>query len=194
MPFSTRFAHLSWLLLLGLGVLWPAPTHAQKYHTAVGLRLGAGNYGLTIQQKILEKTTLEGLGLVGTREVSGGLLLEQHFRILGPSLNYYFGAGAHLGNHKDDGVFTGLDAIAGVEYKIPITRLVLSADFKPSVEFGAGDWARFPTAISVRYIFLKDRNRGLFGTGLFDGRKKKKKDKEKKKDKNKSGRKGLFGL
>ena len=190
MPFFTRAASLSWLLLLGWGSLRPAPARAQKYRTAAGLRLGAGNYGLTIQQKILEKTTLEGLGLVGTREVSGGLLLEQHFRILGPSLNYYFGAGAHLGNHKDDGVFTGLDAIAGVEYKVPITRLVVSADFKPSVEFGAGDWARFPTAISVRYIFIKDRNHGVFGTGLFDGRKKKKKDKEKKK----GDRKGLFGL
>ena len=192
MPFSARTAHLNCLLLLGLGWLLPAPAHAQKYRTAAGLRLGAGNYGLTIQQKLLERTTLEGLGLVGNREVSGGLLLEQHFRILGPSLNYYFGAGGHVGSHKDDGVFSGLDAIAGVEYKIPITRLVLSADFKPSVEFGAGDWARFPTAISVRYIFIKDRNHGVLGTGLFDGRKKKKKKDKKKKDK--GDRKGLFGL
>lgn len=170
-------------------LLQVAPAQAQKYRTAAGLRLSKNNYGLTVQQKILDKTTLEGLALVGSREVSGTVLIERHFGILGPSLNYYFGAGGHLGNHKDNGAFGGLDALAGVEYKVAFTPIVLSLDFKPTVEFNSEDWARFPTAFSVRYILVKEKPKGLFN-GLFgDGDKSKKKTKEKSKG---SPRRGLF--
>ncbi|MBC6610338.1 hypothetical protein H8B15_05370 [Hymenobacter sp. BT507] len=182
--FPPRIALILFMLLVGLA----STAQAQKYRTAAGVRLGAGNYGLTVQQKIFEKTTLEGLGLVGSREVSLGLLAERHFGILGPSLNYYLGAGGHVGTHKDDGAFGGIDAIVGLEYKLPITRLVLSADFKPSVEFGSSDWARFPTAISVRYILIKEKKTG-FLNNVFGGDN----DRKKKKNKEKSGtRRGLF--
>lgn len=180
--FLPRIALILFMLLLGLV---PA-ARAQKYRTAAGVRLGTGNYGLTVQQKIFEKTTLEGLGLVRSREVSATLLAERHFGILGPSLNYYLGAGGHVGTHKDDGAFGGFDVIVGLEYKLPITRLVLSADFKPSVEFGSGDWARFPTAISVRYILIKEKKTG-FLHDVFGGNKDRKKTKEKS-----SNRRGLF--
>lgn len=191
MPFSTRPIRLT-LLLLFVGtaaLLLPHTAQAQKYRTAAGLRLGGGYYGLTVQQKIFEKTTLEGLGLAGSREVVATVLAERHFGILGPSLNYYFGAGGHVGNHKDDGGFGGFDGIVGVEYKLPITRLVISADFKPSVEFGSDDWARFPTAFSVRYILIKEKNTGLFN-GVFGGDKDKKKTKTK--EKRNAKRRGLF--
>lgn len=190
MMFRFSFAGLrSAAALLGLTLL-AAPAHAQKYRTAAGLRLGKGNYGLTVQQKIFEKTTLEGLGLVGTREVSATVLAERHFPILGPSLNYYFGAGGHVGRHKDNGTFGGLDALAGVEYKVALTPFVLSLDFKPTVEFNSDDWARFPTAFSVRYIFIKEKRDGLFD-GLLGGDKDKPKRKEKSKSKSKP-RRGLF--
>jgi hypothetical protein len=163
--------------------------YAQKYRTAAGLRLGKENFGITIQQKIFEKTTLEGLGIARNREVSATLLAEQHFRILGPSLNYYFGAGGHVGNHKDNGAFGGIDAIAGIEYKVALTPFVLSVDFKPTVEFNSDDWARFPTAISVRYIILKEKNTG-FLNGVFGGDKERSKRKDK--SKKNSQRRGLF--
>ncbi|UOQ75641.1 hypothetical protein MUN84_13265 [Hymenobacter sp. 5516J-16] len=94
--------------LVAAGALVASSAFAQKYRTAAGLRFSKNNYGLTVQQKVLEKTTLEGLALVGSREVSATLLAEQHFGILGPSLNYYFGAGGHLGNNKDTGGFGAL--------------------------------------------------------------------------------------
>lgn len=172
---------------LAAGLLLTPAAQAQKYRTAAGLRVGGGQYGLTVQQKVFDKTTLEGLGLVSSREVSATLLAERHFGILGPSLNYYFGAGGHLGNHKDNGTFGGIDALAGVEYKLAFTPFVLSVDFKPTVEFGAEDWTRFPTAFSVRYIFVKEKNTGLFN-GLFGSDK----DKKKSKTKSASPRKGLF--
>lgn len=179
-----------WLLavLLGAGAGLAPAVQAQKYHTAAGLRLGKNNYGLTVQQKIFEKTTLEGLGLVGSREVSATVLAERHFGILGPSLNYYFGAGGHLGRNKDTGGFGGFDALAGVEYKVAFVPIVLSLDFKPTLEINSDDWARFPTAFSIRYVIIKDKS-SIFD-GVFGGDKKKK-SKSKSKAKNGSGR-GLF--
>lgn len=187
-----RFRRCYLLPLLGLGLVAARPATAQKYRTAAGLRLSPGQYGLTVQQKFLPGATLEGLALAGTREVSATVLAERHFGILGPSLNYYLGAGGHVGNHKDTGTFGGLDGIVGVEYKVALTRLVISADFKPSIEFGSDDWARFPTAFSVRYILVKEKKTGLLDD-VFGGGKGKDKDKPKAKDKSRnSGRRGLF--
>ncbi|WP_310391967.1 hypothetical protein [Hymenobacter sp.] len=146
------------LVLTGLA----QPAAAQKYRTAAGVRSGGGNYGLTVQQLVIPKTTLEGLALLAPRERSATLLAERHFGILGPSLNYYFGAGAHFGRHKDDGTFWGFDGVVGAEYKIAFLPLVLSLDFKPTIEYGSADWNRFPTAFSVRYIILKKRKTGIF--------------------------------
>ena len=154
------------LLLL---LLLAGNARAQKYRTAVGLRLGKNNTGLTIQQKILENVTLEGLAVAAPREFSGTVLAERHFGILGPSLNYYLGAGAHAGRNQDTGAMGGLDVIVGAEYKIAFTSFVLSLDIKPTYEFGPGDWSRFPTAFSVRYIFLKEKKDGFFHR-LFGGK------------------------
>ena len=146
------------------GALLAQPAAAQKYRTAAGLRSDGTTYGLTIQQLILPKTTLEGLGMVAPRERSATLLAERHFGILGPSLNYYFGAGGHIGNHKDDGTFWGFDGLVGAEYKIAFIPFVISLDFKPTIEYGSADWNRFPTAFSVRYIFVKKKKTGVFRT------------------------------
>ena len=158
MPFEVHRPVL--LLLLAFSLAQPAA--AQKYRTAVGARSDGNNYGITIQQLIVPKTTLEGLAMLAPRERSATLLAERHFGILGPSLNYYFGAGAHVGRHKDDGPFWGFDGIIGAEYKIAFIPLVISLDFKPTVEYGSADWNRFPTAFSVRYIILKQRKTGIF--------------------------------
>jgi len=160
-----RATHRAVLLLLLAGLAQPAL--AQKYRTAAGVRSGGGNYGITIQQLVLPSTTLEGLAMLAPRERSATLLVERHFGILGPSLNYYFGVGAHVGYHKDNGNFWGFDGMVGAEYKIAFVPVVLSLDFKPTVEFNAVDWNRFPTAFSVRYIFIKQKNNGIF-RGLFD--------------------------
>ncbi|SHI35668.1 hypothetical protein SAMN02745146_0633 [Hymenobacter daecheongensis DSM 21074] len=189
-----RSARLAGPVLLLLAALVSAPAaQAQKYRTAVGLRLGKDNYGLTVQQKIFEKTTLEGLALVSPREVSGTVLAERHFGILGPSLNYYLGAGAHVGNHKDDGAFGGFDALAGVEYKTAFFPFVLSFDIKPTVEINSADWARFPAAFSVRYVLIKEKKTGLFN-GLFGSGKDREKDKEKPRKERKSEEKPRRGL
>ncbi|MBT2556430.1 hypothetical protein J7E24_01390 [Hymenobacter sp. ISL-91] len=187
-PAAPRAGLLAGLLLTtAAAFLTPSAAHAQKYITAAGLRIGGGQYGLTVQQKFAPKATIEGLALASSREISATLLAERHFGILGPSLNYYLGAGGHLGHHKDDGTFGGFDVIVGAEYKIAFVPLVVSVDFKPTVEINSADWARFPTAFSVRYIIIKEKT--SFMGGIFDG-KDQKKSRSRKKEKNKGG--GLF--
>ena len=148
--------------LCGLLALFLALGHgaaAQKYTTAAGLRLGGGNYGITLQQRVASRITIEGIAGLREREYSGTVLGEYHFGILGPSLNYYFGAGGHLGNNKDTGGFGGFDGIVGVEYKVAFLPVVLSFDFKPSYEINSADYARFPTAFSIRYVFIKRKTK-----------------------------------
>ena len=149
-------------LALLIAAALPLPAVAQKYRTAAGFRSSGGDYGLTIQQVIIPKTTVEGLAMFAPRERSATLLVERHFGILGPSLNYYFGAGGHYGRHRDTGDFWGFDGLVGAEYKIAFLPLVLSLDFKPTIEYGSNDWNRFPTAFSVRYIIVKKRKEGIF--------------------------------
>ncbi|WP_345055796.1 hypothetical protein [Hymenobacter glaciei] len=163
LPYFLRF--VGCLLLLAMLPILPAA--AQKYRTATGLRSDGNNYGLSIQQVFLPKATVEGLAMFAPRERSFTVLAERHFGILGPSLNYYFGAGAHYGNNRESGDFWGFDGLVGAEYKIAFTRLVVSFDFKPTIEHGSDDWNRFPTALSLRYIILKQKNSGLF-QGIFD--------------------------
>ena len=148
--------------LLPLALLLARPAAAQKYRTAVGVRSDGNNYGLSVQQTFLPQATIEGLAMFAPRERSYTVLAERHFGILGPSLNYYFGIGGHLGNNRDSGNLRGLDGVIGAEYKIAFTRFVISFDFKPTIEWGAGDWNRFPTAFSVRYIIVRKQKTGIW--------------------------------
>jgi hypothetical protein len=152
--------HLRFLGLSGfLGLLVAHSAAAQKYNTAAGVRLGGGNYGITVQQRVASRVTIEGIAGLREREYSGTVLGEYHFGILGPSLNYYFGAGGHLGHNKNTGDFGGFDGIVGVEYKVAFLPIALSFDFKPSYEINSDDYARFPTAFSIRYVFAKRKTK-----------------------------------
>jgi hypothetical protein len=142
-------------ILLVAGVA--SVSQAQKYRTAAGIRLGGDQFGATVQQKVAERSTLEGIALVGSREYSGTLLYQRHFPLLGKRFNYYLGGGGHVGNLKDHGVFTGVDAIVGVEYKINGLPLLLSADVKPALHINHEDWVNLATGISIRYVILPEK-------------------------------------
>ncbi|MFD2514141.1 hypothetical protein ACFSRY_09710 [Pontibacter locisalis] len=132
-------------------------SHAQKYRTAAGVRIESDKFGLSLQQKLHEQGTLEAIIAVGAREYSGTALYEWHFPILGKRFNYYLGAGAHVGNLKDNGVFTGADAILGVEYKVNGLPLLFSADVKPAFHINHEDWINLSSGISVRYVLVKEK-------------------------------------
>ncbi|WP_114777517.1 hypothetical protein [Botryobacter ruber] len=141
------------LFLLGLATA----TQAQKYRTAAGARLDGNLFGVTVQQKILERSTIEGIFAVGGRELSATGLYEWHRPLLGKRFNYYLGGGAHVGNLKDHGVFTGVDAILGVEYKVNGLPFLLSADLKPAVHINHEDWAGLSSGVSIRYVILAEK-------------------------------------
>ncbi len=142
-------------------------SEAQVYRTAAGVRLDGERFGLTLQQKVQERATVEGIVSFGEREISGTALYEWHRPLLGRRFNYYIGGGGHVGNLKDHGLFTGVDVIGGVEYKINGLPFLLSADVKPAFHINHEDWMDFSTGISIRYVILpeKKKKRSLWPFG-----------------------------
>lgn len=132
---------------------------AQKYGTAVGVRFGNNHYGVTAKQKIIGRTTLEGIVAAYPNDYSGTLLLQQHFPLIGKGFNIYAGGGMHLGNHKESGGFYGYDAVLGAELKLPAVPIVISADVKPAYHLNHTDWFTFSTAISAHLIISKDNKK-----------------------------------
>lgn len=142
---------------------------AQSYNTAAGMRLGT-DWGLTLQQRVAKKTTIEALfqSSLQREEVLLTLMGEQHFPILTRRLNIYYGGGLHKGwiNESNDlnqpySDPFGLTFIGGLEFSIG--RINLSYDFKPAINISGGE-KRFytQTGLSLRYILIK-RNTNIFG-------------------------------
>ncbi len=154
---------------------------AQKYRTAAGVRIESDRFGVTLQQKLHDQGTLEGIATVGARDYSVTGLYEWHFPILGKRFNYYLGAGAHIGNLKDKGVFTGGDGILGVEYKVNGLPFLLSADIKPAFHINHEDWIQLSSGISVRYVLVKEKKekKSLWPFGKQNDGKNKKKNNDK---------------
>ncbi|MFC5271825.1 hypothetical protein [Adhaeribacter terreus] len=174
------------ILLVVAGMLaFNFTAEAQKYITAAGLRVEKNRMGLTLQQRVLPKSTIEFLGMAGTREVSATALFQQHFPIITHGLNYYIGAGGHIGDLKDNGAFYGVDGVLGLEAKLIFTRLLLSADLKPAIHFNHEDYFGLQGGFSLRYILIKEKKKklNLFGgdndknSGGIFGNKKKEKEK-----------------
>lgn len=159
-------------------------SHAQKYRTAIGPRFESDRFGVSIQQKLHEKGTIEGIVAVGANEYSGTALYEWHFPLLGKRFNYYIGAGAHVGNLKDSGMFTGADAILGLEYKINGLPILLSADLKPAVHINHEDWVGLSSGVSVRYVIVKEKKEEKKGWWPFGNKEEDSRKKRRNKTKN----------
>jgi len=153
-------------IVFSLFFLMGTAATAQDYNTGIGIRGGLWN-GLTVKHFISNNTAIEGI--LTTRWQ--GFILTGLYQIHAPQafdvprLNWYYGAGAHLGffegNDKNPwfdrgstNTVLGLDGIVGIEYNIEPIPFNISLDWKPflnllgNVDFHASDFA-----ISVRYIF-----------------------------------------
>ena len=183
--------------ILILFTLFSLTSSAQKYRTAVGARLGRDNFGVSIQQKVMEKSTLEGIFSAGSDQVLGTVLLERHFPILGKGFNYYLGGGAHIGTLKNFGTLYGGDLILGTELKMPIFPLLISLDLQPAIHANHPDkWFDVGGGFTLRYIIVKEKKenrglRGIFGGNQDDDRKKKSKKNKKEEPPRKEN---IFGL
>jgi hypothetical protein len=154
---------------------------AQAYDTGIGIRLGT-EWGLTVQQRIAKKTTLEGILQHNNKRDETGitLLAEQHYPILIRNVNIYVGGGLHKGwvaqneevGYKDP---FGVTLIGGAEASLG--RINVSWDFKPAINVVGGERTVYTeTAISIRYVIDK---RKIFGNNKEKKKRQKERDKKK---------------
>lgn len=175
-------------------VLFSTATFAQKkssggsgagYQTGLGVRAGGYSSGLTIKHFLGDKNNVAVEGLITSEyKARGGrltLLLEKHHPIKElKGLQFYYGAGAHLGAYRgryyfrdyryykgrkydqyyvyydDDHLYVtpGADLILGLEYKMEDLPFVVGVDYKPFFEVFDG-YAGFynDAAVSLRFTF-----------------------------------------
>lgn len=135
----------------------------RNYKTSVGLRLGSSN-GFSVKYFLDETDALEGMLATRWRGIIVFGLYQRHqtaFRIW--ELNFYYGAGAHLGfwneymHHpwfEDDvaHAVVGIDGILGLEYTVPGIPFNISMDWKPAFNIASytGFWLDV-VGLSIRY-------------------------------------------
>jgi hypothetical protein len=142
------------LITLTFGLLIFNLAGAQDYKTGVGLRAGIYN-GLTVKHFIKTRAALEGLLYTPLNrsgiEITG--LYEVHNNAFDVDrLNWYFGAGGHIGMYGDAAL--GLDLILGIEYNIKEIPINIGIDWKPGINLigDSSHWAE-GGALSIRYIW-----------------------------------------
>ena len=78
--------------LIGIIIIITNQLPAQKYITAAGVRFSNEGFGLSLQQRIFEHTTIEAIGQINFKEVSATAMIEHHNNLLfTKSLNMYGG-------------------------------------------------------------------------------------------------------
>lgn len=152
-------------ILLASFFILPGMAGAQSYFTAGGLRLGT-DWGLTIQQRVAKKTTVETIlqSSFFREEAMLTILAEQHTPLISRRFNLYAGAGLHKGwntarplygeaRPERSGPF-GITVIGGAE--MTIGKLNLSYDFKPAINISGGEQVFYTqSGISARYVLIK---------------------------------------
>jgi hypothetical protein len=148
---------------LMLGVL-SMKASAQEYNTAIGIR-GGWHSGLTVKHFLSGSDAIEGLLVTAWKgfELTG--LYEVHANAFGVNrLNWYYGAGGHIGSFQSGPWFDddkneahtviGVDGILGLEYNIGDIPFNISLDWKPEFNLVgySGFWAG-DGALSIRYTF-----------------------------------------
>ncbi len=136
-------------------------TQAQVYRTTGGIRLG--NYpGLTINQRILDKTSLEGI-VSSNLEQDGRahVLIRKHSSIIFRRVNLYAGIGPNLSWYEEEENRWGLTGVAGFE--LTFFRFNVSFDYMPVYQEGVENTTqlRHTSALSIRYVIAKSSNQKI---------------------------------
>jgi hypothetical protein len=165
---------------------------AQRYGSALGLRMGSNDFsrtvGLTAQQRVFKHVTIEGIVQSDfDRNTTFHLLVERHRPILSKRFNYYLGAGISSGweesfvkvpesnqiIHTYGNPTTGVDLIGGIE--MTVANTVISLDYKPNINLsGREEFFRGQVGISARMVLVKSKEQD---------KKRRKKQREKRKSK-----------
>jgi hypothetical protein len=144
--------------------------NAQDYKTSLGLRAGLpfGLSGVTIKHFLNKFNAVEGIATFNYNGiVATGLFQNERWTGFYPGINWYWGAGAHVGiwgagenrylgssSLYKGGTMAGIDGILGVEFTLDEIPLNLSFDFLPTVNLlGYQGWNLINGAVSIRYVF-----------------------------------------
>ena len=157
----------SLLLMAFIAMAAPWSLLGQSYNTALGLRWGDG-IGITAKQRILKRTTLEGIFYQHQKsdQTVAGLMMDHHMPVLTRRLNIYAGGGlGWVSVEKADNAYVSYNAVminAGLEFTI--ARLNLSWDIVPVIPISQQEESLTTmTAFSLRYVLVKKSKNGLFG-------------------------------
>jgi len=156
-----------YLLIFIVSLFINGDVFSQGYTTGVGPRIGGLMTGLSVKQFICKASALEGIISAGHKSVITTVLYEQHSSIDHSGvLNFYYGAGMHVGFFKDGGRYysishlpynkknvAGIDIITGIDYKFPGAPVNFSMDLKPFLDFFNGSNFYFDGGLTVRYTF-----------------------------------------
>lgn len=181
------------LLILSFYILVISPVVAQSYVTTFGVRLGNNTdfrmAGITFQQLVLKKLTLEGiLQSDFKKNTTLHFLAESHQNIISNRLNFYAGAGLSGGFEAysqktlptPQNKTFGADLIAGLE--VTLLHWNISLDYKPNFNiYGRESWYQGQVAISARAVVISDA--GLRKHKREKAREQRIKDREKAKEK-----------
>lgn len=147
--------------IIAIATLTATTASAQRYNTALGVRLGYDN-GLAVKHFISQSNALEGVLSISPYYFQiTGMYVYQQSLTGAPNLDWYVGAGAHVGGinkNKEDydsALLLGADLMAGMEYKFPTAPFAISLDWKPSINFtnSYNDWWYAGIGLSLRYTF-----------------------------------------
>jgi len=188
-PLFSRFfsSQITVYVIFVLIFVFCSPLSGQRYLTAAGFRIDRG-INLTVQQYITKGWTVEGIlhTSLSSDDLGLTLLAEKHQKIIVRGFNVYAGAGFHYYSRSGDDKSStndivnnvvGLSGIAGAE--LSIGRLNLSVDLKPDIHFNAVDAFEWNgPAVSVRYIIIKRRRKGIDDWDVWDKFKRKEKKKK----------------
>ena len=138
-------------LIMAIGSL-----SAQDYNFAVGMRAGFTTIGPSVKVKFDQKNAVEIMSGL-TNGVNFNVLYERHMPIISKGFNLYYGLGGNIGSwkkHGDKDFTVGADVIVGLEYQVPKSPIVFSADYKPGLNFiGHTGVVWNDLGLSVRFVF-----------------------------------------
>lgn len=126
-------------LLAGILLAFTASMNAQSYKTGIGAKLGFYN-GITVKHFVTPSTALEGIAQFRWGgAIITGLYEWQQPIYSAPGLDYYVGAGAHVGffdkqkyKWAETSSVLGVDVVVGLEYTFPTAPFTIGLDYKPA--------------------------------------------------------------
>jgi hypothetical protein len=144
-------------------------SNAQDYKTAVGLKFGGYENGISAKYFTTSDVALEGiLGFRSHGVVITGLY-EIHQEAFGvKELKFYYGAGAHIGAigsglyrrfngddeyYNNSHILLGVDGVLGLEYVIPQSPIAVSLDLNPRAEIATGPFFDIAPGLGIKYTF-----------------------------------------